>query len=136
MSAYFVDTWYLIARADPHDTHHRSVMRMERLLTRAELVTHEYVFTEFLAFFAAEGAEARASAVATVRRAQTTFRVVETTRVLFNSALDLYARRPDKEYSFTDCLSMVIMRQLGIESVLTNDHHFRQEGFTVLSDAP
>jgi len=28
------------------------------------------------------------------------------------------------------------MKDRGITHVLTNDHHFRQEGFTVLSDAP
>jgi predicted nucleic acid-binding protein len=31
---------------------------------------------------------------------------------------------------------MTLMRERGITHVLTNDHHFRQEGFTVLSDAP
>ena len=41
-------------------------------------------------------------------------------------------RRTDKDYSLIDCISMNACRQEGITEVLTNDHHFSQEGFTVL----
>jgi predicted nucleic acid-binding protein len=50
----------------------------------------------------------------------------------FATALALYEARPDKEYSLTDCRSMVALRALGISEVLTNDHHFTQEGFIIL----
>ena len=46
--------------------------------------------------------------------------------------LDFYASRTDKEYSLVDCISILTMRQMNITDVLTNDHHFTQEGFTVL----
>ena len=41
-------------------------------------------------------------------------------------------QRRDKEYSLTDCASMNAMRLESIPEVLTNDHHFKQEGFTIL----
>jgi uncharacterized protein len=44
----------------------------------------------------------------------------------------LYKDRPDKEYSLTDCISMQVMRREGLTEVLTNDHHFTQEGFRIL----
>ena len=50
----------------------------------------------------------------------------------FQNALDLYRSRLDKEYSLTDCRSMVAMKSLGLSEVLSNDRHFGQEGFTVL----
>ena len=34
-----------------------------------------------------------------------------------------------KEYSLTDCASMQAMQHERLTEVLTNDHHFRQEGF-------
>jgi predicted nucleic acid-binding protein len=46
--------------------------------------------------------------------------------------LALYKDRPDKEYSLTDCIAMQVMRQEGLTEVLTNDHHFTQEGFYIL----
>jgi predicted nucleic acid-binding protein len=41
-------------------------------------------------------------------------------------------QRSDKGYSLTDCISMIIMRQMGIAEVLTHDKHFTQEGFSIL----
>ena len=58
--------------------------------------------------------------------------VIAQTRDLFLSALDLYESRSDKAYSLTDCISMNVMRSEGLTDVLTNDHHFEQEGFTRL----
>ena len=47
-------------------------------------------------------------------------------------AWKLFARRADKEYSFTDCVSFEIMRRLGITRAAALDDDFRREGFTVL----
>ena len=58
--------------------------------------------------------------------------VLPQTSADFSTALSLYEARPDKNYSLTDCRSMVALRTLGISEVLTNDHHFTQEGFTIL----
>jgi predicted nucleic acid-binding protein len=41
-------------------------------------------------------------------------------------------RHRDKDYSFTDCTSFVVMRELRLKDVLTTDRHFRQMGFHVL----
>ena len=37
-----------------------------------------------------------------------------------------------KEYSLTDCISMNVMKTESINEILTNDHHFDQEGYDVL----
>jgi uncharacterized protein len=50
----------------------------------------------------------------------------------FHAAVALYESRLDKNYSLTDCRSMVAMRSMGIAEVLTNDHHFVQEGFNIV----
>jgi predicted nucleic acid-binding protein len=44
----------------------------------------------------------------------------------------LYEQRHDKGYSLVDCTSMTTMRRQGISEVLTNDHHFTQEGFEIV----
>jgi predicted nucleic acid-binding protein len=46
--------------------------------------------------------------------------------------VELYAERPDKDWSLTDCISFVVMRHQGVTQALTGDHHFEQAGFTAL----
>ena len=44
-------------------------------------------------------------------------------------AREWFFRWTDKDFSFTDCTSFVVMRELRLKSALTTDHHFRQAGF-------
>jgi predicted nucleic acid-binding protein len=138
MHQYFVDTWFLIAELHRLDAHHRKAHRLRASLVNARFVTHDAILTEFLTFFAEEGAHWRGRAVQVVRRIalDRTFKIFPADRPLFLAALDRYAARPDKGYSLVDCMSMALMERRGITHVLTNDHHFRQEGFVVVNDAP
>ncbi len=51
---------------------------------------------------------------------------------LFNNGFDLFAARADKEWSLTDCISFVAMKERGIRDALSTDHHFVQAGFNLL----
>jgi len=63
--------------------------------------------------------------------------VIPQTSGQFGNALHLYRQRPDKEWSLTDCTSILIMQTEGIQEALTHDSHFAQAGFTaLLRDAP
>ncbi len=44
----------------------------------------------------------------------------------------VFFRYRDKDYSFTDCTSFVVMRELKVMEALTTDRHFRQMGFRAL----
>ena len=64
-------------------------------------------------------------------------KVIESDAALFQRAVQLYARRADKEWSLTDCISIIVMEDEELTDVLTRDHHFKQAGFTpVFADAP
>jgi predicted nucleic acid-binding protein len=134
MPEYFVDTWYFVASLDRGDAHHQEVRRLTQRYGRAALVTHDGVLTEVLAYFSGMGPRSREQASGQARDAMRVMRVVPASRDLFLSALDLYDRRADKEYSLVDCMSMRLMTARGITHIMTNDHHFRQEGFNILSD--
>jgi uncharacterized protein len=58
--------------------------------------------------------------------------VLPQTPETFESGVQLYRQRPDKGYSFVDCVSMVQMKRLAITRVITGDAHFAQEGFTLV----
>jgi predicted nucleic acid-binding protein len=130
----FADTSYWLALARPRDSWHAVTWRWAQANASTRLVTTDEVLTEFLNALAATGAVGRAYATATVRdvRNDPHVDVLAQSRADFDTALALYEARPDKEYSLTDCRSMIVLRSLRLTEVLTNDHHFTQEGFTIL----
>jgi hypothetical protein len=50
----------------------------------------------------------------------------------FRRGIELYQQRPDKKWSLTDCISFLVMEQLGVRDALTGDRHFAQAGFIPL----
>ena len=134
MRRLFADAFYWIALLHAGDQWHQRVIAFTETLPTHHLYTTDAVFDEYLATYSARGALLRQRAVATVRRllASAAVTIIPQTRELFLAGLTLYEARPDKEYSLTDCMSMHVMRQEGLTDVLTNDHHFTQEGFRIL----
>jgi predicted nucleic acid-binding protein len=47
-------------------------------------------------------------------------------------ARTIFFRYRDKDFSFTDCTSFAVMRELRLRTALTTDRHFRQAGFELL----
>lgn len=62
-------------------------------------------------------------------------RVIGISDELFLRGIEFYRQRPDKRYSLTDCVSMLICRDIKITNVLTSDHDFGHEGFQILLKA-
>ena len=137
MTRFLADTWFFIAHVYRGDADHGHAMNIWRRIDHGRIVTHDGVLAEYLTYFAEFGPMLRQKAAQGVRNlALLRIQIVPQDRELFLKALALYEQRLDKGYSLADCMSMVVMRDHGITHVLTNDHHFRQEGFPVLSDAP
>lgn len=135
---YFADTFYWIALAEPRDAWHSRVLAWQANHPHARFVTTKEILTEVLNWFAGSGPVGRKHAATVVRMimADPSTRVLAQTTADFDAALALYEARPDKGYSLTDCRSMLAMLDLGITDVLTNDHHFTQEAFTILFPTP
>lgn len=136
MKECFVDTWFFIADFYRLDSDHSRARAIRSKLSSAAFVTHDSVLSEFLTAFSGAGEYWRRRAAEFVRALplRRVHTLVPSDRALFVAALDLYASRPDKEYSLIDCMSMIVMRDRGITHVLSNDHHFAQEGFTLVNE--
>jgi len=130
----FADTFYWVALLNPGDAFHAHVTSFGSRLGSARLVTTDEVLTEVLNWFCQSGPHWRGQAASLIHdlRSDPDVDVMPQTRADFDAGLALYEARSDKEYSLTDCRSMVALRALGVSEVLTNDHHFTQEGFTIL----
>jgi uncharacterized protein len=136
MRHVFADTGYWIAILNPRDQlHDRAKSESARLQQeRVILVTSEMVLVEFANYYAERGSWLRRQVAVAIQKIQSdpNLRLIEQTRVLFQSALALFYSRLDKEWSFTDCASVLIMQDYKINAILAYDLHFEQAGFKAL----
>jgi uncharacterized protein len=134
MPRYFLDTFYLVALSDPRDQWYARVLAFSRSLADYHLYTVDEVLAEYLTFYSASRPKIREDAVQTVLNVlhDAKITIMPQSHDSFLDALAFYASRLDKHYSLTDCVSMQAMRREGLTDVLTNDHHFTQEGLHIL----
>ena len=135
MNWVFADTLYWIASILPEDPWHEPALRASAALSRdTRILTTQEVLTELLSACAGRGDFLRLEAAHAVRAIleNVYVTVLPQSSESFFFGLALYEQRQDKGYSLVDCISMNAMRREGIPDVLTNDHHFAQEGFNVL----
>ncbi|HLK59315.1 MAG TPA: PIN domain-containing protein [Chthonomonadaceae bacterium] len=135
MISVFADTFYWVASITPGDPwHERTLGAVAALGQDYQIITIEEVLVEVLSAYSGQGSFLRGEAARAVRAAiaNAHVTVLPQTHQSFLAGLALYENRADKGYSLVDCISMNTMRELGLNSILTNDHHFTQEGFTIL----
>lgn len=131
MTPVFADASYYVALLSPRDQHHRDAVRVSDDLRRPIVVT-EFVLTEVANALAPIESRGRAAALWTHLQSDPSVSIVAATAELIAKARELYSNRPDKEWSLTDCISLVVMEEQGLTEALTADHHFEQAGFTAL----
>jgi len=134
MNRLFLDTGYIIALDASDDQNHAAAIRHWQGLapTRPRLVTTSYILDEAVTFFNSRGFHAKAIQVGTRLLSSSSVHLVHVQEAEFFAAWDYLKQRGDKTYSLTDCVSFIVMEQLGIKSALAFDRHFKQAGFQKL----
>ena len=132
MRLVFADTLYWLATFVPGDMWREKALALD--YTDVKFVTTEEVLSELLTAVSTHGDHARRVACQFVREilADPDVEVIAQSHDSFLAGLTLYERRPDKQYSLVDCISINVMRQKRIREILTHDRHFAQEGFARL----
>jgi predicted nucleic acid-binding protein len=134
MQTLFADTFYWVALIHAKDQWHRQVRSFSTLIKDYHLITTDLVLIEYLNFFAKYDQPMKRGVVNFYRQIQTSpqLQIISVDSNLIELGVQLYANRLDKGYSLTDCVSMIVMKQLDIHEILTHDKHFTQEGLTIL----
>lgn len=130
----FVDTSGLYALLDKKDTNHRAAKDAVGKLTRngQKLVVTDYVIDETVTLARARGGARVALRVLDLIEQSVGIRVERIDADRFDATKTFFRRHADHDYSFTDCSSFVLMRELEVKQALTSDRHFREAGFDTL----
>jgi len=131
MSLVFVDAWYYLALFSKADEAHAAAVRWSKEV-KLPVVLTDFVLLEVGNVLRRGPARAWFTSIVGSLRSDPDATIVPASRELVDRGLRLFGQRPDKEWSLTDCISFVVMRERGIVEALTGDHHFEQAGFTIL----
>ena len=136
MKPLFVDTAAWVAMADGADRMGASTRtaRDRWLADGGWLLTTDYVVAETLTVLRVrlgiDAAEAWWTQIADSQRLR--WEVIDPSRA--EKARAIFFRYRDNAFSFVDCTSVVVMREVRATDALTVDDHFRQMGFDVLPE--
>ena len=133
-SRVFLDTGFTIALLSPRDQHHAAALRSaaEIRRQRTRIITSDAVLLEIGAALAKSAYRPAAIKFIDGLRADPNVEIVSLDSRLLDIAYQLFRERPDKEWSLTDCVSFIVMRERHISQALAADEHFAQAGFIPL----
>jgi predicted nucleic acid-binding protein len=123
----FVDTsaWYALSSV--RDANHQEATRFLASV-REPLVTSDYVVDETLTLFRSRSENQHALTFGDEIIEGSFAQVLSITEQDFADTWIIFKTFADKEWSFTDCTSRVVMQRLGILQAFAFDDHFRQFG--------
>lgn len=135
-NSLFVDTSGWASIIHRQDTFHADADRLyrEAYIGGWGIVTTDFVLAEVVPLLGAHFKLVRPMVIAAVGAilGDPHITVQRTDPETFDAAWHLLTQRQDKTWSLTDALSFIVMRRLGLQEALTNDHHFEQAGYTCL----
>ncbi len=95
---------------------------------RQPLVTTDFVFDELVTLLALRESRRVAVAAGELLWTQQVADLEQVAQGDLAEAWDVFRRYQDKEWSFTDWTSKVVIARLGITEAFAFDHHFEQFG--------
>ncbi len=128
MIVALADTSYFVALVNARDEMHEAATR-QSIRRDIRLVTTLWILTELADGFCKPPWRALVKGLIDQLLTDPDVEVVGASEEVFEAAWQLFGRRPDKDWSLTDCTSFVIMQRRGLTDALTGDHHFEQAGF-------
>ncbi len=127
----FVDTGAWFASIVPSDPDHVAAARWFNQNTEL-LLTTDYMVDETLTLLQRRGEVSRARRLGEQFFNGTLATIYHLTETDVAQAWETFRCFTDKEWSFTDCTSKVIIEKLNITHAFAFDHHFQQFGTVIV----
>ena len=123
----FVDTGAWYASLVPTDPDYARAAQW-LASNRSPLLTTDYVIDETLTLLRVRGERKRALLLGARFFDDGLAQIHKITNADLALAWETFEQFDDKDWSFTDCTSRVVMEQLNIKVAFAFDHHFKQFG--------
>jgi uncharacterized protein len=131
MKAVFADTSFFLASLNPDDQIHERAIAVSREVTAPRLTTG-FVLLEVGNAMSRAALRSQFVEFYAWLQQHPRVRIVPVSGELFHRGYELDAAREDKDWSLTDCISFIVMRDEEVQAALTHDQHFEQAGYQAL----
>lgn len=130
----WVDTSAFVAWFDRTEKRHKKTDALITGFARAgtAMITSDYIVDETCTLLKARGDAHAALRFLDLLDRSAAFRLEWVGSLRFDLTRQFFRKHSDHGYSFTDCTSFVLMRELRLKDALTTDSHFIEAGFHAL----
>ncbi len=132
MKKIFIDTSFLVAFYNKGDENHLKAREFIRNGNEHLYVITDYIFDEFLTVLLVRRNKALSVEAGVKLLTDRDIRLLRINADVFAKAWEIYRLFKDKQWSFTDCTSYVLMKNLSMDAGLSFDAHFLQFGCKIL----
>jgi predicted nucleic acid-binding protein len=131
MKPFFIDTSGWCAIYDKSDDNHKAAFPFWTKIAAniGTLYTSDYIIDETLTLLNVRISHTTAVEFGRIILASKVIEIIPVTVSRWEEAWKLFIKYSDKDFSFTDCTSFIIMHELNLKEALTFDRHFQQMGF-------
>jgi len=128
----FLDTSFILAFVNEQDQNHQTAVRLTDKFKYDPVVITDAVLLE-IGNGLARNFKLQAIEIFNHCYTAKQVTIVHLTPALLRRGVQFYQSYLDKTWGLVDCISFVVMRDMGITEVLTFDKHFAQAGFKMLA---
>lgn len=137
MKMTFIDTSGFASLFDDKlDLRDRVVESIKQAASSGGVVTTDYVLDELFTWMRCKEKMPTTDVSKFIKDMNVSnIEIVGITKELFQEALFMMGKYSDQYFSFTDCVSFAVMKEMGIEDFIGMDNHFSTAGFNNLLKA-
>ena len=136
---YFVDSGAFYASKDPSDQNYNKANDFMQEVKRSPIskfITSNFIIDETITLIRMKLGHSAAVKFGRQIRKSRVVKIIHVTEKIEERAWKIFERYSDKDFSFTDCTSFVIMDIEKIRNVFTFDKHFARYGFVMKPSPP
>ena len=131
----FIDTGAFFASKVTNDINHSSAIVIENQIREGihgKMITTNYILDELYTLLRGRVVHEEIIQIGEAIKQSPNIRIIWILEALEEKAWNFFKEHKDKTFSFTDCISFVVMHTLRINTAFTYDSHFEQAGFQVI----
>lgn len=130
-NSIFIDTSFVIALINENDLDHAKAVKLAEKYELYSLVTTDSILLE-IEHALSPKYKKESLEIITHFHTSDNVTIIHLNSLLLQRGIEMYDTYQRQNWDLVDCISFVVMHEMGMTQALTSDLHFQQANFTAL----